>query len=176
MDDNFSTFNYGFPAIAGNHAKVLILGSMPSVKSLDLQQYYAHPRNAFWPIVGRLFNFDHTLPYLQRVEVLCRHRIAVWDVLKACHRHGSLDQHIDDITSISNDFNAFFTANKEVKAIYFNGRKAEAIFNKSIVATLDPDFLNIPRRCLPSTSPAHANLSFEQKLHAWQHIYSVLDE
>ena len=81
----------GFPAIADKHAQILILGSMPSVKSLEKQQYYAHPRNAFWPIMLALFNIDKELNYQQRCQCLVKNNVAVWDVLKSCQRQGSLD-------------------------------------------------------------------------------------
>lgn len=159
--------SYSFPPLVGKAPKVLVLGSMPGVASLEAQQYYAHPRNAFWPIMAELFDVDKGAHYEQRCLQLTEAGIAVWDVLKACHRPGSLDQHIDPNTIEANNFAEFLAQHNDIAAIFFNGGKAEQFFRRSVLAGLSsvPDLEK-----LPSTSPAHAALSFEQKLQAWQQL------
>lgn len=159
--------SYSFPPLVGSAPKVLILGSMPGVASLEAQQYYAHPRNAFWPIMAALFELDIEAPYATRCQQLTDAGVAVWDVLKACHRPGSLDQHIDPATIEANDFNVFLSQHLGIEAICFNGSKAEEVFRRSVLA----DLLSEPAlEKLPSTSPAHAAMGFQQKLAAWQRI------
>ena len=157
----------GFPAIADQQAKILILGSMPSVKSLEKQQYYAHPRNAFWPIMSALFDMEQDLNYQQRCQHLISHHIAVWDVLKSCQRQGSLDQHIKKESIVANDFNTFFLHHPYIHQVFFNGSKAEQVFKQYVVPSLSK---TVKQQRLPSTSPAHAAMKFEQKLRAWQLI------
>jgi len=154
-----------FPPIAGPDARVLVLGSMPGVESLRQHRYYGHPRNAFWPILGRLFGFDPARAYDERVEALRTHRIALWDVLAHCVRPGSLDADIRD--EVPNELGSFLTERPTIHTIAFNGQKAAAAFRKH-VATRAPD--EVARRrleTLPSTSPAHAGMTFEEKLRRW---------
>jgi len=158
----------GFPPIENKHAQILILGSMPSVKSLQQQQYYAHPRNAFWPIMSTLFDMDKEWTYHQRCQHLITNKIAVWDALKACQRQGSLDQDIELSSMVANDFNSFFKQHANIKHIFFNGGKAEQVFKQHVLPSLDESFKPIPQTRLPSTSPAHASVTFAQKLDSWQ--------
>jgi len=164
----------GFPAIADPNARILILGSMPSIKSLEQQQYYAHSRNAFWPIMAELFHFDKALPYEKRCMSLIKNHIAVWDAIKTCHRPGSLDQHIDSTSMIANDFNNFFQSHSNIQHIFFNGSKAEQVFNRHVLPTLNEQQANIARLRLPSTSPAHAAMNFSQKLADWQQVLQLM--
>jgi TDG/mug DNA glycosylase family protein len=157
-----------FAPIARRDARVLILGSMPGVASLAANRYYAHPQNAFWPIMGELLGFDPTTPYARRVAALKRRRIAVWDVLHSCVREGSLDTRIE--AEIANDFEAFFRAHPRVTRVYFNGAKAEASYRRHVLPRLR-GALRYTR--LPSTSPAHAGLPFRRKLDAWRAILKV---
>ena len=160
--------NRSFPPIADNNASILILGSMPSVKSLEQQQYYAHPRNAFWPIMSALFDLKPDLTYEKRCRSLMDKRIAVWDVLKACQRRGSLDQQIDAASMIANDFNLFLQQHPNINKILFNGTKAEQVFRRLVLPTLTKQQTAIIRLRLPSTSPAHASCSYADKLVIWQ--------
>lgn len=161
--------SYSFPPIVGSKPEILILGSMPGVASLEAQQYYAHPRNAFWPIMADLFGFQSDWPYPKRCEHLAAAGVAVWDVLKACHRPGSLDQHIDPDTIEPNDFADFLTEHAGIRVVFFNGGKAEQVFRRYVLPDLaQAGTLKLTR--LPSTSPAHAALNFEQKFKAWQRI------
>ncbi|MFV0664433.1 DNA-deoxyinosine glycosylase [Denitromonas sp.] len=158
-----------FPPLAGPDARLLILGSMPGRRSLAEQQYYAHPHNAFWPIMAELFGIEVTAPYAERCAALTAAGVAVWDVLAACTRESSLDSDIVESSIVPNDFASFFDAHPRIEGIYFNGAKAETSFLKHVLPTLSDAHLAIPRhRRLPSTSPAHAGLRFDAKLAAWQ--------
>lgn len=153
----------GFPPIAAPDAEILILGSMPGVASLEAGQYYAHPRNAFWPIMGALYGARPDLSYSDRVRVLARRKVAVWDVLQLCLRHGSLDADIRD--EVPNDFAAFFAAHPKIRRIGLNGGKAAASFRKYAAIHLPPGAEAV---VLPSTSPAHAALTRESKCDRWR--------
>jgi hypoxanthine-DNA glycosylase len=160
----------GFPPIADSNAIILILGSMPSIKSLEARQYYAHPRNSFWFIITRLFSVTAELEYEQKKALLLRNRIALWDVLHTCRRKGSLDSSIKNESTVANDFNTFFNDHPLIKAVYFNGTRAQQEYNKNILPTLQARFSSIEYERLPSTSPAMASLSREQKLQQWKAI------
>ena len=164
--------NLSFPAIADKHAHILILGSMPGVISLERQQYYAHPRNAFWPIMATLFDMAEVWNYDHRCEHLIKNNIAVWDVLKSCQRQGSLDQHIKADSMVANDFNTFFQQHPHIQTIVFNGAKSAQVFSRHVLPIMDNAVNQISRQQLPSTSPAHASMTFEQKLQHWQQALS----
>lgn len=161
---------HGFAPIAGPNARVLVLGSMPGVASLRAGQYYGHPRNAFWPIMARLFGVDATAPYPQRVAALQRHGVAVWDVMAACVRPGSLDADIDPDSVQVNDFDHFLRGQPQLRRICFNGAKAHAVFRRQVVPALAAaPTLELVQ--LPSTSPAHAGMPFVDKCRLWrQHL------
>lgn len=160
----------GFPPIASADARVLVLGTAPSVASLAKQQYYGHARNAFWPIMDRLFGAHLALPYAERRRILCNHRVAVWDVYRQCLREGSLDSLIDLESETANDFLPFLQGHRQIRAVFFNGCKAESAFRRLVLPTLGElrGVLRFAR--LPSTSPAHAGRNFEQKLAAWHAV------
>jgi double-stranded uracil-DNA glycosylase len=155
-----------FPPIARADARVLILGSMPGVASLTAGEYYAHPRNAFWPIVGELFGFAADAPYADRVAALQAAQVAVWDVLRSCVRVGSLDSRIARESETANDFAGFFRRHPGITEIFFNGTAAEAAFHRHALQHLSPASWRLMR--LPSTSPANASYSFADKLAAWR--------
>lgn len=157
-----------FPPLADTQARLLILGSMPGTASLQMQQYYAHPRNAFWPIMQALFGIDTALPYEQRCRLLNGKGIAVWDVLKSCTRPGSLDADIDAESMMPNDFAGFLAAHAGVRAICFNGTLAERTYRRRVLPYLPAPASRLPLRRLPSTSPANASYSFERKLALWR--------
>jgi hypoxanthine-DNA glycosylase len=156
-----------FAPITNPSAKILILGSMPGVASLKANQYYAHPRNAFWPIMGTILNFDATLPYPGRINALKEGGVALWDVLQQCERPGSLDNAIKNGSRVVNDFATFFQQHPHIKTIAFNGAEAEKTFKKHVLTTKDIPTASLIR--LPSTSPAHT-LPLIEKLAAWRHI------
>lgn len=159
----------GFDPIISGNAKALILGTIPSEASLLRQQYYGHPRNAFWPIMCSLFDSDPAC-YQLRKEMLMENGIAVWDVLQSCHRQGSLDSSIKLLTINTNDFDGLFCDYKCINRVFFNGRMAEKLFQKRVLPALKHRFSYLEYQCLPSTSPANASLKIEQKLEAWKVI------
>ena len=157
-----------FDPVSRHDARILVLGSMPGVISLQQQQYYAHPRNAFWPIMSHLFGFDADLPYAERCRFLMDNGVAVWDVLKACKRPGSLDASIVASTMVVNDFPAFLLQHPGIGTICFNGATAEKTFLRHArpgFTAQKAEAIRLLR--LPSTSPAHAAMRFEEKLAAW---------
>lgn len=155
-----------FLPISHPTATTLILGSIPGIASINANQYYAHPRNTFWPIMGNLFNFDASLPYQARIQALKQANVALWDVLQSCNRSGSLDSAIQTGTRTPNDFATFFN-HQHIRLIAFNGQEAEKSFKKYVINKVDLPELNYIR--LPSTSPAHT-LSLEKKISAWRSI------
>jgi hypoxanthine-DNA glycosylase len=160
----------GFPPIEPRpgRARVLLLGSLPGRESLARQQYYAHPRNAFWPIMRQLANAGPELPYLQRCERLAASGIAVWDVLAAAERAGSLDADIVIPSEQANDFSAFLGRHAGIQLIAFNGQAAAAKFQRHALPALPAAQASIVRCTLPSTSPANASLTFAAKLARWR--------
>jgi TDG/mug DNA glycosylase family protein len=164
-----------FPPVASPKARLLILGSMPGQLSLDKQQYYAHPRNSFWFIMGELFSFPITSPYEDRIEILRRKRIALWDVIGSCSRPGSLDSNIDNSSLHPNDIVTFLDAHPRIRAVFFNGAKAEQAYQRHVAPGLAKGGKELTCRRLPSTSPAHAGMNREQKLTAWQIVKMELE-
>jgi hypoxanthine-DNA glycosylase len=160
----------GFNPIMGERPHILILGTMPGLASLDAQQYYAHPRNAFWPIMSELFAFDLALDYEERCLILKQKQVMVWDVLHTCYRLGSLDQDIDLNSLQCNTFESLFLNEPQLQNVWFNGQKAHQLFKRHIqlnLGDLVPHHLHV----LPSTSPAHAVLSFQDKRKLWKKAY-----
>jgi double-stranded uracil-DNA glycosylase len=155
-----------FPPLAQPDARTLILGSLPGQMSLQLNQYYGQPRNAFWRIMAATFNFPPDLPYEERVAALQSHGIAAWDVCASAFRPGSLDSNLSDI--VINDFRAFFNTHKAIRLICFNGKTSERLYRQSVLPSLPKRSAGIPAIQLPSTSPAHAGMSFAQKLARWK--------
>ncbi len=170
------SYNQGFAPIANNNAVLLVLGSMPSVASLKQQQYYAHPRNAFWPIMQRLIEVPDELTYAEKQALVKRHGIAVWDVLAACFRPGSLDSAIDEKSISANDFVGFFATHTQLRQVVFNGGKAEQLYNKHVLPQVVERWPQLQYARLPSTSPAMAALSLEQKTECWRMVLSSVRE
>jgi TDG/mug DNA glycosylase family protein len=157
----------GFAPVARADARLLILGSMPGVASLEATQYYAFPRNAFWKIMGDLFAAGPELDYQSRLQKLMTQHIALWDVIQTCKRPGSLDSAISRDGMATNDFAGFFESYPQITHICFNGQKAAGLFKKKVVPTLTERYEYIT---LPSTSPAYAAKSYTAKLEAWSVI------
>ncbi|HNO74774.1 MAG TPA: DNA-deoxyinosine glycosylase [Nitrosomonas mobilis] len=161
-----------FPPVVNQSATVLILGSMPGMASLAANQYYAHPRNAFWPIMGNLLQFAPETAYVQRLQILQNAGIALWDVLQSCERSGSLDTSIVASTRFVNDFAGFLRDYSSIRYIFFNGGRAYTMLRRYSSNSCLPPHLCFTR--LPSTSPAHARMTFAQKLTAWQVVLDVV--
>src|SRR3989338_8093211 len=111
-----------FPPIANKYAKVLILGSMPGARSLEQEEYYAHPQNKFWSIMISILGYEEPLMYAKKKRILLNHGVALWDVIHSCRRNGSLDAHLRDIRI--NDFNLFLRRCPRIKAVFCNGQTA----------------------------------------------------
>ena len=163
-------FLVGFEPIISINATILILGSMPSTTSINLQQYYGHPRNSFWPIMRALLNDHHDQSYSNRKKMLMSNNIGIWDVLQQCQRSGSLDANIISTTAKTNDFASLYNEYPTIKQIFFNGKLAEKLYIQHILPTLGNQFSYLKYHYLPSTSPAYATLKLEQKLEAWKAI------
>ena len=163
-----------FPAIASPSARILILGSMPGKKSLEMNQYYAHPRNLFWPFMAELLGFDKELDYQQKTFSLIKNKIALWDVLRHCHREGRLDQAIQKDSMIPNDFITFLQEHSDLHSIFFNGKKAEDVFTKLVKPKLSKQFPALEFIGLPSTSPANASIKLNDKMEKWSEILTSL--
>jgi len=157
---------HSFLPVADSDAEALVLGSMPGRASLAAGEYYAHPRNHFWPIMGELFGATPDIPYEKRLKILKCNRIALWDVLASCARESSLDAGIAKDSENINDFELFMVEHPRISAVFFNGRKAEQVFLKKVKPALKARALVC--QLLPSTSPAYAGMSYRSKLEAWR--------
>ncbi|MCL8538605.1 DNA-deoxyinosine glycosylase [Chryseobacterium gallinarum] len=157
---------FSFPPIIDSQSQILILGSIPGGKSLEKQQYYAHPQNKFWRIILTLVNEEFTEDYAQRIETLKKHHIALWDVIDSCERKGSLDSEIKN--EEANQIAGLLEAHPNIKAIFCNGGKSY----KNLVKLLGKDN-DLPVFLLPSTSPAYT-IPFEKKLEEWKKILCFL--
>lgn len=155
-----------FPPLIFNDSKILILGSVPGVKSLEMQEYYAHPQNKFWKILFEIFNENFTTDYSEKLAFLKRNKIAVWDVIDSCEREGSLDTKIRN--EEQNDVLQLLKDHPNITAVFCNGGKSFKNLNKIIAGKTE-----IPIHLLPSTSPLHT-ISFEKKLEAWIEILNFV--
>jgi TDG/mug DNA glycosylase family protein len=161
--DQEVTQTEGFLPIIGLYPKILILGTFPGPESLRLCQYYAHSRNLFWDVMGDICNAGRDKPYEERLTILKRKGIALWDVLKSCCREGSLDANIREGRFTVNDFHAFFLSHP-LKAVFFNGKKASTIFRRHVRPKLSDC---PPLLVLPSTSPANTGSTKDEKFRRW---------
>lgn len=143
---------------------------MPGAASLHAQQYYAHPRNLFWPFMAAVFGLAPEQPYPQRVQQLLARNIAVWDVLQHCERPGSLDSAIVRSSETANDFPAFLRRHPGLRAIALNGRAAQATFQRHVLKPHGAQFQHLELLLLPSTSPANAGLTVAAKLTQWARL------
>lgn len=163
-----SDYVESFPPSVGGHCRVLILGSMPGVRSLAAVQYYAHPQNLFWPLMQDVFGVARELPYAQRLAELNAAGVGLWDVLQGCERRGSLDSDIAKGSEIPNAIPALLAQQPEIRALAFNGAKALQVFQRHVLAQIPTQRLQqLQLLPLPSTSPAHASMSRADKLAHW---------
>ncbi|MDR2235253.1 MAG: DNA-deoxyinosine glycosylase [Chryseobacterium sp.] len=156
-----------FPPIIDEQSEILILGSIPGGKSLEKQQYYAHPQNKFWRIIFELVNEEFTEDYPRRIETIQKKHIALWDVIDSCERKGSLDSEIRN--EEANQIAELLEEHPHIKAIFCNGGKSY----KNLMKLLGENN-SLPVFLLPSTSPAYT-IPFEKKLEGWKKIMEFLD-
>lgn len=159
--------SFSFAPISTPNSKILILGTMPGTKSLELNQYYGHNQNNFWKFMFQILKEEFSENYEERKNLLIKNSIALWDVLQFCDRVGSLDSAIKN--EIANDFEKFLELHPQITTIFFNGQKAASFFKKYI--HLNKDYQTFT---LPSTSPANASKSFQSKLDEWKLIETHL--
>lgn len=155
--------------VIGRDPRIIILGSMPGIVSINAAQYYANPRNLFWTVMAELFGIDIDCEYQVKVQQLRGLPIILWDTLKACHRQGSLDSKILNTDIQANDIAALLRQYSTVQAIAFNGGASAKYFDRLIKPHL-PDNLAIELLKMPSTSPANAGMKLEQKLELWRRL------
>jgi hypoxanthine-DNA glycosylase len=154
---------HGLPPVIGRTTRLVVLGSFPGEASLRAGQYYAHPRNHFWPLLASLWGEDlAALTYPQRLAALRRHGLGLWDVYAACRRAGSLDRAIED--ALPNDLATLRRRAPGLRAVAHNG--GESARSMRVTRTL-----GVPVWRLPSTSPANASWSFERKREAWRRAF-----
>ena len=157
-----------FAPVCGDRPRVLILGTMPGKRSLAQQQYYAHPQNAFWRILGELLHFEPQVDYATRIECVRQSRIALWDVLKFCVRESSLDADIEAASEVPNAIVQLLKTERTIQRVCFNGGKAAQLFRRHIAPQLPDALRALQYSPLPSTSPAHAGMRYAEKLAAWR--------
>jgi hypoxanthine-DNA glycosylase len=162
-----------FPPQVAQGCVLLILGTVPSLRSLELRQSYGHRFNLFWPFMGELFDAGLELPYAERIARLQFRGIGIWDVLERCERPGSLDSSIVAGSEVPNDIPRLLHLHPTIRAIALNGGKAQQSFRRHIAPRLDTDaHVHVTLLDLPSTSPANASISRAVKFARW----SVLRE
>ena len=155
----------GLPLVIARHSRLIILGSFPSVASLQAQQYYGHPRNQFWPLLGAIWGLDLVaLPYPDRLAQLCHRGLGLWDVYASCRRQGSLDSAIEDA-----EFNDLTALRRRAPALQFVAHNG----GESARAMQQIRALGLPAQRLPSSSPANASWSFERKHAVWRAAFKT---
>lgn len=159
--------SFSFAPISSPDSKILILGTMPGTKSLELNQYYGHNQNNFWKFMFEILKEEFSNDYEVRKNLLIKNNVALWDVLQFCDRVGSLDSAIKN--EIANDFEEFLASHPQITTILFNGQKAAAFFKKYV--HLNKQYKTFT---LPSTSPANASKAFQSKLDEWKVIQTLL--
>lgn len=163
--DATTTMLHGLPPVVGRETRLVVLGSFPSEASLAARQYYAHPRNQFWPILSALWGVDlRALPYPQRLQAVRERGLGIWDVYASCRREGSLDSAIEDAQP--NDLAGLIRRAPQLRAVAHNG-------GESARAMRVTRALGLVVHRLPSTSPANASWSFERKLDAWRAVFAA---
>ena len=160
-------FLLSFKPLADDRSRVLILGTMPGPVALKKREYYGFSGNHFWPIMFRLFGERPHADFRKKKALLRENRIALWDVIGACRRTGASDSSIRDV--VPNDIPGLIRRRKSIRTIFLNGKTAERLYRRHF-----GELIHIPAYALPSTSPAHASMSFEKKLKAWEAIKPFL--
>jgi len=152
-----------FDPISNSDTTILILGTMPGDKSLELGEYYGHPRNKFWKIISIITENNLPLTYTDKKELLLKTKIGIWDVAHKANRKGSLDSAIED--EEPNDLDNFIARHKNLKVIGFNGTKSQALFDKYFDRQSGLKYIS-----LPSTSPANTGIDFDNICKQWRQI------
>ncbi|MBV8133863.1 MAG: DNA-deoxyinosine glycosylase [Alphaproteobacteria bacterium] len=156
-----------FPPIADARARVLVLGTLPGEESLRRREYYAHPRNLFWPIVFALFGATPAMNYAERLAFVAARRIALWDVCELAEREASADAAIR--RERPNAIDRLLDTHPLIRAVAFNGSGARRLYDRHFARRAELAYL-----ALPSTSPAHARLDFAAKLARWTALREAL--
>jgi len=156
-----------FEPIINKNSKVLILGTMPGIKSLEENEYYGNKRNVFWPILYQLFDEEMAENYDEKKEFILKHKLALWDTLKLCYREGSLDSKIKN--EEPNAINRLINSYESINYIIFNGKGSEKFYKRYFKPVSEINYIT-----LPSTSPANAQKSFNEKLKKWAIIKDFL--
>ena len=156
-----------FPPIVDARARILVLGTLPGEESLRRREYYAHPRNLFWPIVFALFDATPAIDYAEKLAFVAAQQIALWDVCELGERDSSADSSIR--SERPNAIDRLLEANPLIRAVAFNGTTARRLYDRHLTRRADLAYL-----ALPSTSPAHARLDFAAKLARWTALRDTL--
>ena len=152
-----------FEPISNHETSILILGTMPGDKSLELKQYYGHARNRLWKILAYITKNEIPITYTDKINFLLKAGIGLWDVAHKASRKGSLDNAIQN--EEPNDIENFLLIHRNIKIIGFNGVKAETLFNKYFIRRNDITYIS-----LPSSSPANTGINFENICGQWQKL------
>lgn len=166
-----------FPPQVNRGCRALVLGTMPGIRSLAMQQFYAHPRNLFWPLMGEFFGAGFDFSYDERLARLQANAVGLWDVLQQCERTGSLDGAIRAGSEVPNDIAGLLEQHPTIGAIVLNGAKASDVFRRRIAPLIEP-----ARRArlailpMPSTSPANASLPPVRKREQWEGLRRWLEQ
>ena len=164
------TVIHSFDPIIDDNSRVLILGSMPGKISQEKGEYYAHSRNIFWKLIYSIFGAQPDQTYEEKKSFLKSKKIALWDVIKECDRFGSSDSKI--INPIINDFEGLLARNPNIRYIIFNGKKAESLLKRNVVNITKYQIILFT---LPSSSPANASISLNNKMETWSQIKEFVD-
>lgn len=155
----FTHVVHTFEPIFNDKSEILILGSLPSVKSRENQFYYGHPQNRFWKVIAGMFTEQAPVTIAEKKKFLVEHHIAVWDVIASCDIIGSSDSSIKNV--VANDMDEILQQ-ADIRSIFANGNKAYQLFLKYCRKENQP-----PVYKLPSTSPANAAWNLEKLIAAW---------
>ncbi|MCL2888270.1 MAG: DNA-deoxyinosine glycosylase [Elusimicrobia bacterium] len=156
-----------FAPICAPKARALVLGTSPSVESLRVRQSYAHPRNAFWPIMFKIFGAEFSTDWDTRKNLLMSNGICLWDIACSCIRPGSLDSDMRGV--VPNDINSFLSGLPEIKTVFFNGKTAEKFYDVFFERLETVNYMP-----MPSTSPAYASKNFEEKFLLWSKAFKEI--
>jgi len=161
----YTYVEHSFEPVYNEHSRILILGTLPSVKSREVQFYYGHPQNRFWKVIAAIC--DETVPQTieEKKSLLLRNRIAVWDVIHSCNILGSSDSSIQDV--VVNDFTEILNK-APIESIFANGTKAYELYQKYALHQTGREIIK-----LPSTSPANAGYRFERLYEEWKHRINI---